>query len=87
MAVMERLMQARPEHWNTHYHGTGQERHYLRRYGLRDRIRYYWPRIEARQACEQLLHNLRRPIPHPLLRQFLPDLAGAIADGTLPPTP
>jgi D-tagatose-1,6-bisphosphate aldolase subunit GatZ/KbaZ len=87
MAVMERLMQARPEHWNTHYHGTGQERHYLRRYGLRDRIRYYWPRIEARQACEQLLHNLRRPIPRPLLRQFLPDLAGAIADGTLPPTP
>ena len=87
MAVMERLMQAHPEHGNAHYHGTGQERLYLRRYGLRDRIRYYWSRAEARQACELLMNNLHRPIPHPLLRQFLPDLAGAIAGGNLPPTP
>lgn len=87
MAVMERLMQNHPEHGNAHYHGTGQERHYLLRYGLRDRIRYYWSRAEARQACERLMHNLHRPIPHPLLRQFLPDLAGAVAGGTLPPTP
>ncbi len=87
MAVMERLMQAHPEHWDTHCHGTAQERYYLRRYGLRDRIRYYWPRAEAQQACEQLMHNLRRPIPHPLLLQFLPDLAGAITNGALPPTP
>ncbi|MBR9985815.1 MAG: class II D-tagatose-bisphosphate aldolase, non-catalytic subunit [Desulfosarcina sp.] len=87
MAVMERLMLAHPEHWDTHSHGTAQERCYLRRYGLRDRIRYYWPRAEARRACEQLMHNLRRPIPHPLLLQFLPDLAGAITNGALPPTP
>jgi len=87
MAVMERLMQTHPEHWTTHYHGTGQDPHYLRRYGLRDRIRYYWSRSDARQACEQLMHNLHRPIPFPLLRQFLPDLAGAIADGSLPSTP
>ncbi|MCB2148161.1 MAG: class II D-tagatose-bisphosphate aldolase, non-catalytic subunit [Deltaproteobacteria bacterium] len=87
MAVMERLMQTHPEHGNAHYQGSGQERRYLRRYGLRDRIRYYWPRTEARQACEQLMHNLHRPIPDALLRQFLPDLAGAIAGGTLPATP
>ena len=87
MAVMERLMQAHPEHWDTHCHGTAQARYYLRRYGLRDRIRYYWPRTDARRACEQLMHNLRRPIPHPLLLQFLPDLAGAITNGTLPPKP
>ncbi len=87
MAVMERLMQAHPEHWDAHYHGTRQERHYLRRYGLRDRIRYYWPRTDARRACEQLMHNLHRPIPRPLLRQFLPDLAGAITDGALHPSP
>ncbi|WP_319405468.1 class II D-tagatose-bisphosphate aldolase non-catalytic subunit [uncultured Desulfosarcina sp.] len=87
MAVMEQLMQTHPEHGNIHYDGTGPERQYLRRYGLRDRIRYYWPRAEARQACEQLMHNLHRPIPHPLLRQFLPDLAGAIAVGSLSPAP
>jgi D-tagatose-1,6-bisphosphate aldolase subunit GatZ/KbaZ len=87
MPVMERLMLAHPEHWDTHCHGTAQERYYLRRYGLRDRIRYYWPRTEARRACAQLMANLHRPIPHPLLLQFLPDLAGAIIDGALPPTP
>ena len=87
MAVMERLMQTHPEHGTAHYHGTAQERRYLRRYGLRDRIRYYWPLAEAQRACEQLRHNLRKPIPHALLLQFLPDLAGAIAGGTLPPTP
>ena len=85
--VMEQLMQAQPEHWNTHCHGTAQELYYLRRYGLRDRIRYYWFRTEARQACERLLHNLSQPIPYPLLLQFLPDLAGAIAGGSLSPTP
>jgi D-tagatose-1,6-bisphosphate aldolase subunit GatZ/KbaZ len=87
MAVMERLMRTHPEHGNALYPGTEQEQRYLRRYGLRDRIRYYWPRAEARKACEQLMHNLSRPIPHPLLQQFLPDLAGAIANGSLPSTP
>lgn len=87
MTVMEELMQAHPEPGNAREHGTGPERRYLRRFGLRDRIRYYWSHTEARRACEQLMYNLRRPIPHPLLRQFLPDLAGAIADGSLPPTP
>jgi D-tagatose-1,6-bisphosphate aldolase subunit GatZ/KbaZ len=87
MAVMERLMLSHPEHWDNHCHGTARERYYLRRYGLRDRIRYYWFRAEARKACEQLMHNLRQPIPHPLVLQFLPDLAGAIADGSLSPTP
>lgn len=80
-------MQTHPEHGNAHYHGTVQERHYLRRYGLRDRIRYYWPRTEARKACEQLMHNLSKPIPRPLLLQFLPDLTEAITSGALPATP
>ncbi len=87
IAVMERLMQASPEHWQAHYHGSEQEQRFLRQYGLRDRIRYYWSSAEARQASERLMHNLSRPLPHPLVRQFLPDLAEAIADGSLPPTP
>jgi D-tagatose-1,6-bisphosphate aldolase subunit GatZ/KbaZ len=87
LAVMERLMQAHPEHWRSHYQGTEEELRYLRRYSLRDRIRYYWPHAQARQACDQLINNLRHPIPHPLLQQFLPDLADAIADDALPPTP
>ncbi len=87
ISVMEQLMHAHPEHWRSHYHGTEEELHHLRRYSLRDRIRYYWPHTQARQSCEQLINNLRRPIPYTLLRQFLPDLADAIAGGDLPPTP
>jgi len=87
IAVMEQLMQAHPGHWHSHYHGAEEELLYLRRYSLRDRIRYYWPHAQARRACEQLMTNLQRPIPHPLLRQFLPDLGPAIAGGILTPTP
>ncbi|MFO7712824.1 class II D-tagatose-bisphosphate aldolase non-catalytic subunit [Desulfosarcina sp.] len=86
MAVMAQLMHNHPKHWITHYHGSEQELRFLQRYSLRDRIRYYWPRAEARQACEQLMYNLRHPIPQPLLQQFLPDIAGSITSGSLPPT-
>ncbi len=87
IGVLEKLMQTLPEHWQSYYHGTEEELRYLRRHSLRDRIRYYWPHAQARRACEELMSNLRRPIPHTLLRQFLPDLADAIAGGTFRPTP
>jgi D-tagatose-1,6-bisphosphate aldolase subunit GatZ/KbaZ len=87
IGVMEQLMLARPEHWSAHYRGTAQEQRFLRRYSLRDRIRYYWPQAEARQVCEHLIANLRRPIPQPLLRQFLPDLVDAITSHELEPEP
>ncbi len=87
IAVMEKLMQIQPGHWNAHYRGNPQKLHYLRRHSLRDRIRYYWPHVQAKLACEQLVNNLRRPIPSPLVRRFLPDLDDAIASGALTPTP
>jgi len=87
ISVMEQLMQAHPEHWRSHYHGTEEELHVLRYHSLRDRIRYYWPHAQARQACDQLINNLSHPIPHSLLQQFLPDLADAIANESLQPTP
>lgn len=87
MAVMERLMLSNPRHWQSHYRGSPEELGYLRRYALRDRMRYYWPQAGARRACERLFANLNRPIPRPLLRQYLPDLADAAADGRLSATP
>jgi D-tagatose-1,6-bisphosphate aldolase subunit GatZ/KbaZ len=87
IAVMEQLMQAHPEHWQSHYHGTEEDMFFLRRHSLRDRIRYYWPHARARRACEQLMTNLNRLIPHSLIQQFFPDLVDAIAGGALPPTP
>lgn len=86
IAVMEQLMLDQPEYWHTHYRGTAEELHQLRRTSLRDRIRYYWSDPRARRACELLVHNLRRPIARSLLRRFLPDLEEAVADGTLIPT-
>jgi D-tagatose-1,6-bisphosphate aldolase subunit GatZ/KbaZ len=87
IAVMEQLMQAHPEHWHAHYHGTEEELFYLRRHSLRDRIRYYWPHARALRACEQLMINLQRPIAHTLMQQFFPDLTDTIANGALLPTP
>jgi len=87
IAVMEQLMRAQPEHWQSHYRGTEEQLRDLRHHSLRDRMRYYWPYTEASRACELLMNNLRRPIPQALLRQFLPDLEDAIAGGILTPTP
>lgn len=87
LSVMEQMMLAHPEHWRSHYQGSEQEQAYLRRYSLRDRIRYYWPDAQARRACALLMDNLQRPIPRPLLRQFLPDLWGAVENGELPALP
>lgn len=84
--VMEQLMQKDPQHWSAHYHGDRQELRYLRRYSLRDRIRYYWAHPRARQACRIMLNNLQRPIPRALLRQFLPDLDDAVTNGQVQPT-
>ena len=85
--VMEQLMQAHPTHWRSHYAGAVHNLQYLRKYSLRDRIRYYWSQDEARRACQRLMHNLQRPIPQALIRQFLPDLSEAVTAGALTPTP
>ncbi len=87
IAVMEQLMLKDPRHWRSYYRGSAAELRYLRRYSLRDRIRYYWSHAHARQACETLITNLHRPIPQALLRQFLPDLDDAVSSAALTATP
>lgn len=71
--VMERLMNAHPAHWQSHYKGTPEALYHLRHYSYRDRIRYYWSCPEARKAVDRLMRNLSRPIPDALLSQFLPE--------------
>jgi len=71
--TMEALMLAQPEHWRNHYPGTATERRVLRHYS--DRIRYYWPAPEAREAVGGLLKRLgRTTIPATLISQHLPRL-------------
>jgi D-tagatose-1,6-bisphosphate aldolase subunit GatZ/KbaZ len=71
--VMEKLMNAHPQHWQSHYKGSPETQQRLRHHSLRDRIRYYWSHPDARQAVERLMRNLNRPVPDALLEQYLPE--------------
>jgi D-tagatose-1,6-bisphosphate aldolase subunit GatZ/KbaZ len=83
-SVLEGVMQADPGHWLPFYGGDEASRAFLRRYGLSDRIRYYWPAPAVQAALDRLLRNLREnPVPLPLLSQFLPDQYRAVRDGRL----
>lgn len=76
-ASMERLMLAEPKYWQAYYHGDDRELYLERHYSYSDRIRYYWPRSEAKDAVERLFAALDgKTIPEPLASQFLPGLDG-----------
>ncbi len=72
--VMEDLMLRQPQYWRSYHKGSDSQARFLRHFGLRDRMRYYWNYPEARAAVSRLLANLSRPIPRTLLHQYLPDL-------------
>jgi D-tagatose-1,6-bisphosphate aldolase subunit GatZ/KbaZ len=85
--TMEAMMIRDPLYWRSHYQGTPEQLAYMRHFGLRDRIRYYWALPQARKAVNQLLHNLNRSIPRALQEQYLPDLPADFlpAGKTMPP--
>lgn len=84
--TMERLMLASPGDWQKYYPGSAREQHVQRHFSFSDRIRYYWPEKEARQAVERLLSRLDGvEIPATLVSQYLGHLYGPVIDGTLPP--
>jgi D-tagatose-1,6-bisphosphate aldolase subunit GatZ/KbaZ len=80
-------MLSHPAHWRSHYRDSAAELKYLRHCSYRDRIRYYWDFPIVKQAVEQLLVNLDRPVPPMLLSQYFPDLYPAIQAGELRPVP
>jgi len=87
-SVLDRVMNANPEHWRPFYRGDERSQSFLRRYGLSDRIRYYWPAPAVQAALDRLIRNLREhPIPLSLLSQFLPDQCRAVRDGRLTQDP
>lgn len=82
MATLERLMLAQPGEWQSHYPGTPDDQRRLRHFSYSDRIRYYWPRTEARDAVAGLLAALQDMlIPATLLSQYLPRLQERVAAG------
>jgi D-tagatose-1,6-bisphosphate aldolase subunit GatZ/KbaZ len=87
-SVLEAAMRENPRHWMPFYRGDDASRLFLRKYGLSDRARYYWPAPRVREALNRLLLNLREnPVPAPLLSQFLPDQHRAVRDGRLSADP
>jgi D-tagatose-1,6-bisphosphate aldolase subunit GatZ/KbaZ len=82
------VMRADPRHWRGHYHGEGDSLDFDLQYSLSDRIRYYWPYPEVRDAVAAMLARLaRRPIPLALLSQFLPRQHDAVREGRIAATP
>lgn len=72
-SVIEHSMLDKPARWQSHYHGTEPELHFLRQFSYSDRIRYYWNEEPVCLALQRLISNLERnPIPMVLLAQILP---------------
>jgi len=84
--IMERLMIAQPKDWQSHYPGTAEDQRRLRHYSYSDRIRYYWPMPEAREAVDGLLAALQGVrIPGTLISQHLPRLHERVMTRTIRP--
>ena len=85
-ATMERLMLDRPEHWANYYPGSADHQHLQRHFSYSDRIRYYWTDPIASAAVNDLLALLGdRPLPEPLISQYLAALYPQVMSGQTPP--
>jgi D-tagatose-1,6-bisphosphate aldolase subunit GatZ/KbaZ len=82
--VLEAAMLRDPAYWRSYYRGDEDE---VRRdlvYGYSDRCRYYWHQPAVQEEIARLIGNLgRRPIPLPLVSQYLPLEYAAIRSGEL----
>ena len=86
--AMEALMLKEPGNWLKYYEGGPGELRLQRHFSFSDRIRYYWPHPEARAAVDRLFAKLgERPIPQPLISQYLGGLYPQVAEGSLPALP
>nr|WP_301538149.1 tagatose-bisphosphate aldolase subunit KbaZ [Providencia rettgeri] len=85
---MERLMCSEPHFWQKYYHGDIHQQAFARVYSFSDRIRYYWPDKEISDAIDKLMNNLSaKPIPLPLLSQYLPHQFKQLREGLIDGSP
>ncbi|OKL48683.1 D-tagatose-bisphosphate aldolase, class II, non-catalytic subunit [Boudabousia marimammalium] len=86
--VVEARMVEDPARWEKYYTGSADEQRIARRYSYSDRMRYYWPDEQLKEAREVLLKNLSEvDIPLPLLSQYLPHQYDRVRSGELENTP
>jgi D-tagatose-1,6-bisphosphate aldolase subunit GatZ/KbaZ len=87
-AAMEALMLKEPDNWRKYYQGDADELRLQRHFSFSDRIRYYWPHPEAQVAVGRLFAKLgNKPIPGPLISQYLGGLYPEVVDGSLAARP
>jgi len=73
-SVIDTVMDENTQYWEKYYVGDTYEQYYNRRFGLSDRIRYYFPDQRITEAIRKLTDNLiKEEIPDALLSQFLPE--------------
>ena len=84
-ATMEQLMLSRPEHWAKYYPGDAVHQRLQRHFSYSDRIRYYWTDARTARAVADLLALLAdRPLPEPLISQYLAGLYPSVMSGAVP---
>ena len=81
-SALEAAMMADPKHWASHYDGDADRQSYLRQFSLSDRLRYYWTVPSVENAVAGLFEFVDASVlPMPLISQFLPQHARAVATG------
>jgi D-tagatose 6-phosphate 4-epimerase len=83
-ARMEAVMLENPQHWAKYYHGTEGVQRFQRHYSYSDRIRYYWADPVALLATQDVLASFgTKPIPEPLISQYLGAAYGDVMTGNV----
>lgn len=86
--AMEQLMLREPQNWEKYYHGGAADLRLQRHFSYSDRIRYYWPHVDARKAVNVLMARLNdKPILETLISQYIGARYPAVAEGRLVATP
>jgi D-tagatose-1,6-bisphosphate aldolase subunit GatZ/KbaZ len=82
--TLEAAMLEEPQYWQEHYSGSGPELAWMRKFGLSDRIRYYWGKPSVQVALSKLLQNFgEKPLPLALLSQYFHSLYWPVREGRL----
>lgn len=69
--IIDTEMKRDPKYWIDYYSGNEIEKEIARKYGLSDRIRYYWSRPVVVDSLKRMLNNLTdKSIPTSILRQY-----------------
>lgn len=86
--AMDQLMLREPQHWAKYYHGSAADQRLHRHFSYSDRVRYYWPHVDAKEAVNALMARLGdKPISQTLISQYIGARYPAVAEGRLVATP